>query len=107
MYFVQQFNGNVRYFFFFVEIKSEFSAPFQVGGEKAFLDVNNSNCISFKCCGIRTAMLLWSFVQFPFSISLRLGGGCGGGPTGLHLSPSSFPFSVVFHSYSKVTYLLN
>lgn len=56
---------------FFVEIKSEFSVPFQVGEEKAFVDVNNSNYISFKCCGIRTAMLHWSFIQFPFSLRVR------------------------------------
>lgn len=55
----------------FAEIKSEFSVPFQVGEEKAFVDVNNSNYISFKCCGIRAAMLCWSFVQFPFSLRDR------------------------------------
>lgn len=55
----------------FAEIKSEFSVPFQVGEEKAFVDVNNSNYISFKCCGIRGAMLCWSFVQFPFSLRDR------------------------------------
>lgn len=57
--------------FFFVEIRSEFSVPFQVGEEKAFVDVNKNNCISLKCCRVRTAMLRWSFVSFPFSLRVR------------------------------------
>lgn len=68
----------------------------QVRQEKAFIDVNNSNCISFKC-GTRTAVLLWSLVSFQYQLEAwrRLWWRAHSSP---FLSLSSFPFSVVFHS---------
>lgn len=94
---------------FFVEMKSEFSVPFQVGEEKAFVDVNKNNCISLKCCRIRTAMLCWSFVSFPFSLRVRGRRIWWRAHRSPFLTPSSFPFSEIFHGqcYSKAIYLPN